>query len=387
MLQLINLFKEQAYEIVFASSAEKSDYSFPLEDIGVEEKSIKLNDSSFDEWIKTENPAIVLFDRFVIEEQYGWRVSEQCPDTIKILDTEDLHCLRKERERAFTNRDDFTINSLLTSDVAKREIASIYRCDLSLMISSYEVKLLKEVFKVPTELLFQIPFLHDLVAVKIENELSFNERTDFITIGNFLHKPNYDSVLYLKKEIWPLIRKQLPKATMKVFGAYASQKVNQLHNVKEGFLVKGRANDALEEFGKARICLAPIRYGAGLKTKLVESMLSGVPNVTTSIGAEGFEYEEWSGFIEDTPEEFAVKAIQLYTDEKLWDKKKEVGKDLLSQFDINKYKESFINKITHLSINLQEHRESNFIGSMLNHHTVKSTKYLSKWIEEKNKKA
>lgn len=387
MLQLIHLFLEQDYQIIFASAAEKSPNSFNLSSIGVIEQSIELNASSFDRLIAELNPEIVLFDRFIIEEQYGWRVSAQCPDSIKILDTEDLHCLRKEREKSCKKGIDFEIKSLLKSDIAKREIASIYRCDLSLIISSYEMMLLKDVFKVNDRLLCVLPFLYDLGQNKINDSLPFTERDDFITIGNFLHEPNFDSVVYLKTVIWPKIRRQLPKANMKVFGAYASQKVHQLQNEKEGFIIKGRAKNALEELGKAKVCLAPIRFGAGIKTKLVESMLSGTPSVTTLVGAEGFEYVEWGGFVNTNPEAFANNAVKLFVEETLWVEKQQIGYTLLHQFDKMSYRESLMKRVKYLKDNLAMHRADNFIGSMLQHHTLQSTKYLSKWIEQKNRKA
>ena len=91
------------------------------------------------------NPDVVLFDRFMIEEQFGWRVTEQCPNAVKLLDTEDLHCLRKGRHQAFKDKQPFT-DDYLFNDFAKREIASILRCDVTLMISEFEMELLSKNF-------------------------------------------------------------------------------------------------------------------------------------------------------------------------------------------------------------------------------------------------
>jgi hypothetical protein len=83
----------------------------------------------------------------MIEEQFGWRVAENCPKAIRLLDTEDLHCLRTARQKAFKENRAFALNDLLSEEVAKREIASILRCDLSFIISEFEMTILKEVFK------------------------------------------------------------------------------------------------------------------------------------------------------------------------------------------------------------------------------------------------
>src|SRR5690606_5256469 len=156
---------------------------------------------------------------------------------LRILDTEDLHCLRKGRQQAFKEHRSFD-DSYLFSDIAKREIASIYRSDLSLIISEVEIDILKTKFKVNESLLVYLPFMLDEISEENIIKLSkFKERQHFITIGNFLHEPNYNAVLYLKNTIWPLIKKQLPSAEIHIYGAYASQKVNQLHNEKQGFII------------------------------------------------------------------------------------------------------------------------------------------------------
>jgi hypothetical protein len=90
MMQLIAGFSKNGYKVVFASAAQHSDFEFPLTTLEIVTCSIKLNDNSFDEFLKAINPNSVLFDRFMIEEQFGWRVSEILPNALKMLDTEDL---------------------------------------------------------------------------------------------------------------------------------------------------------------------------------------------------------------------------------------------------------------------------------------------------------
>ena len=148
MMQFIGLFQKQGYEVTFASAAQDSDFMVNLSEFGIEKAAIALNHSSFDEFVKTLQPNVVLFDRFMIEEQFGWRVVENCPNAIRILDTEDLHCLRIARQKALKQNRLFSINDLLVEEVAKREIASILRCDLTLMVSEFEMDVLQNVFRV-----------------------------------------------------------------------------------------------------------------------------------------------------------------------------------------------------------------------------------------------
>lgn len=382
MLQLIELFQEQDYKVIFASSAQETDFSFDLNSINVEKKNIELNSSSFNLYISTLKPDIVLFDRFISEEQFGWRVVENCPNAIRILDTEDLHCLRYARQKAIKKNQQFELENLLEEETAKREIASIYRCDVSLMVSDFEMNVLQDVFKIDSSLLFYLP----MFFVPKKSFKSFEERKDFVFIGNFLHEPNYDAVLQLKS-LWSAIKKNIPDVNLNIYGAYPSQKVQQLHNEKEGFLIKGRANNALEVIENARVLLAPLRFGAGIKGKLLEAMQVGTPSVTTTIGSEGIvTSNEWNGFVTDDSLEYCNKTIELYMDKSFWNEMQLKSEDvLLKKFFKEIYSKDFKSKIDELIITISNHRSNNFIGKLLLQNQFASTKFMSKWIEEKNK--
>ena len=385
-LQLINLFLEQNWQVSFACAASESDYSFDLKSLGISTLHIVLNDSSFDDLIKNMQPHMVLFDRFTSEEQFGWRVAQNCPNALRILDTIDLHCLRLERQEAIKQNRDFSLLDL-NSDFAKREIASIYRSDVSLMISDYEMDLLINHFNIESSLLLYVPFLLDPILKKDNQWPSFSEREHFLSIGNFLHEPNWDAVLFLKQFIWPLIRKQLPKAEIHIYGAYPSKKVFDLNNLKEGFLIKGRADSLERVMKKTKVCLAPLRFGAGIKGKLIDAMQFGVPSVTTDIGAEAMHGEfPWNGIIANQPHKFAEAAVELYTNEIKWQQAGENGAQILNNFFLkSNHSDLLIDKLLFLKNQLKSHRLSNFIGEMLMHHTVMGTKYMSLWIEAKNK--
>jgi len=385
MMQLINGFKNEGYEIFFASAANDSLNSIDFEKESIVKINIELNNSSFDKIVKEINPTIVMFDRYITEEQYGWRVTENCPQALKILDTEDLHFLRKAREHAVKNSSELN----LYTDVAKREIASILRCDVSLIISEYEVKLLNNSFNISADLLHYLPFLENEIDNKIIELLpKYSERSNFISIGNFLHNPNKDSIEFLKNEIWPLIRKKLPDAELHVFGAYAMESILAMNNKNEGFIIKSKADDADFEMQNARVCLAPLRFGAGLKGKLITAMQNGTPNVTTSIGAEGMiENNEWCGFLVNNATEIANAAIELYNNENTWSGAQQKGFTIINKkFNKEKYLPNFISKINYCLANLEETRRRNFLGAILNYQSMQSTKYMAKWIEEKNKK-
>lgn len=385
ILQLVSFFQKMNYKVVFASAAHKSDKSFNLSSHNIQELDIKINNSGFDDLIAEMSPNIVMFDRFMVEEQFGWRVAKFSPNSIRILDTEDLHCLRKTRIEAYKNNS-IVSDVLKDADITKREIASIYRCDLSIIISEVEMNLLQNEFNIPKEILFYLPFTFNKSEIN-KNHNKFNDREDFIFIGNFIHEPNYNAVLNLKKEIWPLLRKLVPNAKMLVYGAYVSPKVSQLSNPKENFLIKGYAECVDDVMQKAKVCLVPLKFGAGLKGKIFDALKNNLPVVTTTIGAEGIYGDlDPNGFITDDIEEFVEKARVLYTDKEEWNRTVNNGKNVLNnRFLEESYLDLFSSRISCLVNNLSKERSLNFIGAMLQFHTFKSNKFMSKWIEEKNK--
>lgn len=387
IIQLINFFLSSGYEVIFASAASKSEFSYNLKALNVEEREIKLNDTSFNLFLKDINPNIVLFDRFMIEEQYGWRVQQECPDALRILDTEDLHCLRYARQQAPKSTDSLqSIN--LFNEVAKREIASIIRCDISLIISEVEMSILQNQFRIDPSLLFYIPFLEETIFEKDSKQWNgFEEREGFTFIGNFLHEPNWNTLQVLKTKIWPILGKKVPNADLHIYGAYSGPKVMQLNNKNERFYIHGRADNAQEVMSKHRVLLAPMQFGAGIKGKFIDAMQVGTPSVTTSVGAEAMKGDlTWNGAIADDEYAFIDQAVKLYLDKNWWLQSQRNGIRIINErYGKSGFYQSFTERLNNIIENLAAHRQHNFFGQILLHHTTNSTKYMSLWIEGKNK--
>ncbi|MFT5780181.1 MAG: glycosyltransferase involved in cell wall biosynthesis, partial [Crocinitomicaceae bacterium] len=375
MMQLINFFQSKGGALTFACTAKQTDYQVDLEPLGIHVAFIKLNSDSFDVFVKELNPTMVVFDRFTSEEQFGWRVLQQCPEAFRVLNTEDLHFLRDARRQAVEDGRtlDISQQSDLRTGNAIREISALYRSDLTILVSELEIDLLKSTFQVPSHLLYYLPLFASDSPASIP---SFEDRDGFLFIGNFLHKPNLDAVSYLKETIWPLIRALLPAATLNIYGAYPGQKALSFHNADEGFYVHGRADDALKVNLEARVSLVPLRFGAGIKGKLQEAMVCGTPSVTTSIGAESMQYETlWNGEITDSPDSFARAAVDLYTNQEKWMRAQEDGFTIIE----NRYKPelhlpNFEKMLEEVFNNLEEHRSKDFTSHLMQQEFMMSSR-------------
>ncbi len=393
MLSILQLLKAQGCHITFASPAQKTDLSAPLESIGVHCQAIEVNNTSFDEFLQKLNPYLVVFDRYMMEEQFGWRVEKVCPDAIRVLDTEDLHSLREYRQqqaKVGSNNDNTASseNVQLHSDKGIREVASIYRCDLSLIISKAEFELLQNTYQLPQSILHHLPFcLPEAHKSQVTSQETpgFERRKDFITIGNFRHPPNWDSVLWLKK-LWPEIRRQLPGVNLHIYGAYLPKKASELHNQKQGFLVHGWVDDAYEVMQQARVCLSPLRFGAGLKGKLLLAMSAGTPSVTTSVGAESMTDDQWPGLLAESDSEIVQSAVELYINKSAWQSRHELSLRIAQErYGSDQWGQSLVDAIAQISADVDRHRSGNFVGQILRHQHHRATQFMSQWIEAKNK--
>jgi len=388
MIQLIHSFQEANYTISFASSASQTDHSEDLGALGINSIKIRINDSHFDVMIRELEPDIVMFDRFMLEEQFGWRVAEHSPRSLRILNTEDLHSLRKARREALEAKKECTPSYWLEQPDTLRELASILRCDLSLLISETELNWLQNTGIISDYLLFYLPFmLSNINSYNTESYIDFEQRCDFIFAGHGKHRPNDDAVHYLKVHIWPLIRQKMPDAQLSVYGDGYSTRTQNLHDPNSGFFMKGWIENLQDVMAEARINLAPLRFGAGLKGKVVTAMAAGTPSVMTSVAAEGIlPSKGFSNCIADEPAEFANKALDLYVDSPAWEAALAAYKDCHNTlFNKEKHHSRLHERLEELFVSVESHRAGNILGRMLHHQSLNSQKYMARWIEAKNK--
>lgn len=386
MMQIIDFFTRNDYEINFASAASKSKYSANLEEQKVKTYPIKVNDSGFNEVLKKINPQIVIFDRYHTEEQFSWRVDEVFPSVLKILDSEDLHFLRQARGNLIKkNKFPYSHNDVFKESLSLketyRELNAMYRCDLTLVISKFEIDFLENSYNFPKKNLIHFPMLP---KKSYDGSLSFEERKDFVFIGNFNHKPNVDAVLELKK-VFPNIKNGCKDSELHIYGAYMPENIANLHNPKNGIYIKGWVENLTETLVKYRLMLAPLRFGAGIKCKILESLNVKTPVISTEIGFEGIcENENAPGYSGPVNKIWIEEAIKLYNDKNSWEEKSKLSNLALQNLKWDEI--STIHRIEHFKKNLFENRELNITQNMLSLSNNQTYKYLSKYIELKNKK-
>lgn len=391
MMSLLHLFRQQGYHIVFATEAKPSDWSMDLQSQGVECYRIQMNDSSVGELFQQLAPDVVLFDRFLTEEQYGWLIDEHCPDALKVLDMEDLHCLRHARQ-VWVKQHQLAVASqqsdlCLLNDYAYREVAAILRCDISLVISEAEFELLQQVLQVPAAQLLYCPFLVEPQR-KLTEPMMFSERQGCLMIGNFFHAPNWDAALWMTQHIWPRVRDALPDVNLHLCGGYPTDKVRQLHNPGKGILVQGHVESVQQWMQQCRLNLAPLRFGAGLKGKVMDAMLCGIPTIGTQMAFEGLvDVQGVSQQGVQQVDHFAEAIVQHYQDQQRWQALLTQQQGWLSRFQYEAHALRVFAHIRDYQTNLVQVRQRNFLGRMLLQQQFRSTKYMAKWIEAKNKLA
>lgn len=148
--------------------------------------------------------------------------------------------------------------------------------------------------------------------------LPYAQRSGLLFVGGFAHQPNLDGVLWFAKEVFPLVRQALPDIEWHIVG---HEPPPEIHNLAgNGIIVEGSVPESRLEalYRDSRLVVAPLRFGAGIKGKVVEAVLQRVPLVTTTIGAEGMPGHEAVLEISDTPDGFAAAVIRLYCDEDTW---------------------------------------------------------------------
>lgn len=378
--QLLDFFVSQGVRVSVHSGAKPGPYSERLEKQGIAVFSCEANDSRFDEWIRGVQPDLVVFDRFMMEEQFSWRVRQNCPGALRVIDNVDFHALRRYREFLHKENKQFAINEFVEQEDTLRELASYLRSDLTLVISKYEYQLLRDDVRFPENKLFYLP-----LCASPQKKNGFQSRTGFSFIGNQRHAPNEDALKFLLDEVWPMLSGRIPGARLKIAGSYPIKAVEERARKFKNIEWIGPVPDAVSFLSETRVQLAPLRFGAGLKGKVLDSFSAGTPVVTTSIGAEGVERFPHESMVSDAGEMIS-QATEIYEDETLWTSIQGKGFSVLeNEFSAEHWFPQFAQALRFVSKRKDELRKRDWQQNLLWREQNRSTEYFSRWLELKNK--
>ncbi|MEM9272845.1 MAG: tetratricopeptide repeat protein [Cyanobacteria bacterium P01_F01_bin.143] len=229
-----------------------------------------------------------------------------------VYDTIDLHYLRMKRAWELSSHGRNIENMRLWVRMQSQELQAAHEADLTVTISAVEQDILQ---KQQVKNLAVVPNLH--VAHK-EDKPDFQEREGLLFIGSYNHPPNIDAVIWLCRKIMPLVWQELPELTVTLLGSNPTEQVSALAK-DERVTVPGYLTDVTSYFLERRVFVAPLRYGAGMKGKIGQSLEYGLPIVSTAIGIEGMNLVHQKNVLEaNMAEEFAIAIVRLYQDKALW---------------------------------------------------------------------
>ncbi|MCG6986432.1 MAG: glycosyltransferase [Thiocapsa sp.] len=319
LVNYLRLLDSLKYRVTFIPATDMlhyGRYTSDLQNLGVEclydpfepsvERFLRARGRDFD---------VVMLMRVDQAARYIRVVRRYCPRAKVIFNTVDLHFLREQR-RALAQDGSAAENK--SEHIKRTELQVVRQADSTIVISPVERELLAR--EVPEARLHVIPLLRDIPG----RGAAYDEREGILFIGGFRHPPNTDAITWFCERIWPRVRERLPDVRLSIVGSYPTPEVLALEGA--GVSVLGYVEELDGLFERARLSIAPLRYGAGLKGKVVTSLGYGVPCVVTPVAAEGLELEDGQGIrLAADPDEFAMAIASLHEDAELWERTSRAG--------------------------------------------------------------
>lgn len=318
MLNLLIILQQLGFKVTFIprNVQHLSPYTETMQELGVEciyqpfvanvEAFLAQRGGEFD---------LVVLSRAEVAAGLLDACAEYCPSAPVIFDTVDLHFLREQREAELADSDEKRQKAAKTREI---ELGVARRCAATLVVSPVEKELLDR--ELPGSRIAVISLIEQLAA----EMKPFAGRRDFLFIGGFEHTPNVDAMLWFTSEVMPLINAEVPSAKLHIIGSKMPGRIRALASAN--IITHGYVQNVDEFFQRCLLSVAPLRFGAGVKGKINQSMLNGLPVVATSLAAEGmYLVHEENVLIADAAADFARQIVRLSRDPELWTRLSEGG--------------------------------------------------------------
>ncbi|GEM_PF-470328 len=322
--QYLLMLRKIGYEVTFISVVDADLINHYVEDL--QKRGIECIYTPYlttiDEYIKQMGKVfdLVMLFRAPYGGQYIDAVRTYATQAKVVFNTVDLHFLREKRESELAGNG----LSLQENVTENGEIEIMKKADATIVVSDYEQNFLTSLGENINSRMIPIP--REIPG----RTRGFEGRKNIVFIGGYLHKPNVDAVLYFVKDIWPLITEALPDCEFWIVGSNVPKELEELAGEK--IKVIGFVADISQVFSECKVSVAPLRYGAGIKGKVITSLSYGVPCVATSIASEGIGLtHEQNVLVGDTPAKFAAAVVILYTDSDIWERVSQNGLAFVSE--------------------------------------------------------
>lgn len=314
LLTLLTLLREEGWHIDFFADDDQAsaDSIRHLHECG-----IQMPRERFLTWLRRQGMQLdaVMLCRVPVAAQYGSLVRRHAPRATLVFDTVDLHFLRESRAARVLGRKSLQRRA---DDTRRKELSLIKGSDICLVVSHEEQRILGELLPgTRVELLSNIHEVHGRLT-------GFDARRDLVFVGGFRHPPNLDGMRWFVEAVLPLLRRQEPTMTLHVIGELNGEAERRLR--ADGVILHGRIEDIAPFMNGARVSVAPLRFGAGVKGKVNMAMSYGLPVVATTTAAEGMHLQDGVDvLIADSAPDFADAVLRAYRTQSLWEQLSDGG--------------------------------------------------------------
>jgi O-antigen biosynthesis protein len=310
-IHLLRVLKDLGCQVSFAALSTKPqpEYAKALQQMGVE--VLEAARSHFvQDWLQRHGDRLdhVILSRLPVAEALFDRVRAMAPSARIIFDTVDLHWLREERQARLSGDPEALEQALLMKG---REISVTNSADETWVVSPAESGILRN-----NGCIAPVKVISNIVDI-CPPQRGFDERSGFLFIGSFRHRPNVDAVEYFMTEIYPLLPADLHRVPFYIIGENPPESIARF--ASEQVMVTGHLPSVEESFEQARLSVAPLRFGAGVKGKINQSMAHGVPVIASPIAAEGMDLDACRELpVCASPTDFARTIASVYHDRERW---------------------------------------------------------------------
>jgi glycosyltransferase involved in cell wall biosynthesis len=340
LLEMLKLLAARKASICFVACEGRNQerYAFVLRALGIEVyagnpdatidagtlmiESVRGQSTDLNTLLRHGHYDIALLSYYQTAETYLATVRRQSPSTRIFIDTVDVHFVREQRE-AELHKDTSLFRQ--AAETKRRELVIYSQADAVITATDQDRQQLSA--ELPSARFHVIPNIHELT----EHVPPWEKRTGLLFVGNFHHRPNRDAARFLCSEIMPRVWRTLPNVYLTIVGFAVPDEI--LAFAGERIAVVGHVPEITPYLQQARVSVAPLRFGAGLKGKIGEALGAGTPVVTTAVGAEGMPLSEHPNalLIAEGEDRFAEAIVRLYQDESLWNLLSADGRELISR--------------------------------------------------------